>query len=151
MTALLYAALHVCLTVVVLDAYRGVTGARAWRRLAVAPALHLAFALLTLLAGAGGGGCVAQLPALAAVVGVAALAVAHAVRAPGYAAKTQMRAWEVLTRQRVESMRRAAEGRAAAAAAATGAGRGAPRPTASATGALPRPADGGALPRQRRE
>ncbi len=117
-TALLYTALHVCLTIVAFDAYRSWTSSSAPSkrlRLAYAPALHLAFALAVLLPGVDSpGACVATLPVLAAVVVASAVLVGSIVAAPDYLARRQLRAYDLLTqRQRVEAMRRAAESRGA--------------------------------------
>jgi hypothetical protein len=90
--ALLYYLLHTALMIVQLEAFRR----HRLRRVAWAPLLHLAFSLLTLANGAQGG-CVASLPSMAAVVVIAGVLCWRIVSAPDYAAKRQLRAWELLS------------------------------------------------------
>ncbi len=126
-TALLHNTLHVCLMILSLDVYR-TASAVGWRspiclkKAAVPFGLHLAFALSTLLNELQGA-CVGVLPLLFVVVIVSVLLVARLVARPDYTARRQVRAWDVLTQQRVEAFRRAAETRAAAAASISGARR----------------------------
>lgn len=131
MIALLTTALHVCLTIIAFDAYRR----WAWRRVILPSIIHMVFALSVLLVEIQGA-CVAIIPVQAVLVLLAGIIVGRIVSAPDYAAKRQLRAWEVLTSQRVDSMRRAADVRAAA----TGMGRNVP---AAAGSASPRPAASG--------
>jgi hypothetical protein len=102
--ALCYHGLHVLMMIWAMDAYRRWT----WSRTLMPFVVHPIFALLGVLVEVQNG-CVAVFPSQLAVLVLLGIGVVRLVRAPDYTARKQLRAWEVLTRQRVEAMRTIAE------------------------------------------
>ena len=129
--ALFYNLLHILLTIITFDAYRTWIGRGIrsitnninnsstfspstllsqlcstkypYSRLMIAPIIHIIFALATLLVQINSSSaCIAELPILAIINIFTIFIVIYIVQAPDYAAKRQMRAWEVLTRPRID-------------------------------------------------